>query len=302
MKRKRRKNSCRGRTCLTDESGAVVQDNVNRRSPEGHSCLGWLRAESYKHSLRYIWISAAIIFVGNCPGFADSIDVTSGTSGSLTPVPQSFNETRSVDVTVLSGLDLCITSMTLRGLYIRSATSAYVGARIYDSSSSSLIASHAITVLTGGTVTIPISATLVSGGNYRVAFYVLTSPANQGTGTMFDPDPPDLGGFPYTDATGLLEINNAYSIAEDSFPSNWNIFVPLIVLEATSCTHLRISLAYPNVRVLWPASGSNAVLEATSDLTDPNGWLSVTNSPTIVGSNAVVTIPLSGNSQFYRLK
>jgi hypothetical protein len=266
------------------------------------SALDRLGVVSFKKSLRYVCISAAMFFAFDWPGFADLVDLTSGTSGSMTPYPQSFNETRGVDVTVLSGPDLCISSMTLSGLYIRSATFAFVGARIYDSTSGSVIASNTVTVFASGAVTIPISATLVSGSNYRVGFYVLTSPANQGAGTMFDPDPPGFGGFPYTDATGFLEINNAYSIASDSFPSNWNIYVPQVVLEATLCAHLSISLVYPNVLVMWPTSGGNATLEATSDLTDPNGWVTVTNPRTVVGSNVVVTIPLSGDRRFYRLK
>jgi len=247
-------------------------------------------------------IGTALILLSNGPGLADSIDVTSGTSGSLTPVPQSYNETRGVDVTVLSGLDLRITSMTLRGLYTGSAKSALVGARIYNSSNTSLLASASITISGGGTITVPISATLASGGNYRVGFYVETDPKWQGSGTLFDPDPPGLGGFPYIDATGVLRINNAYSIAADSFPSNWNIYVPPLELEAALCTHLNISVVYPNVLVQWPASGSNALLEATSDPTDPNNWQTVTNPQTIIGSNLVVTIPISSDNQFYRLR
>lgn len=249
-----------------------------------------------KHSVIYL----ALIFFSGSPGFAASVDVTSGTSGSLTGVPQSYNETRAVDVTVLSDLDFCITSMTLRGLGIGSATSATVGARVYNSNDTSLIAKASVTVFSGGTVTVPIAATLVSGGNYRIGFYVETSPRSQGNGILFDPDPPDLGGFPYTEATGLLRLNNAYSIASDTFPANWNIYEPQLELEGIMNTHLKISVACPNVLVQWPASGSNATLQATSNLTS-NDWTSLTNSPAIIGSNVIVTIPISGESQFYRL-
>ena len=42
---------------------------------------------------------------------------------------------------------------------------------------------------------------------------------------MFDPD-----SFPYTESTGTLDVNQAYSIASDSFPTNPNIFVPQITI------------------------------------------------------------------------
>jgi hypothetical protein len=257
-----------------------------RKIPSAFGSAGF-----HRKAIRPLCFTAALIFAGHC--FAESIDVTSGTNGSLTS-PQSFNETRAVDVTV-SALDLYVTSMTLSGLLIRSGD-AFVGARIYDTSNSSLLASESVTGFGGGTVTIPVSATLLSGRSYRLSFYVATSPANQGTGILFEPE-----GFPYTDTTGLLQINNAYEAVKDSFPTNWNIFAPQIELEADLYTHLNISLAYPNVLVMWPAAGSNANLEVTSDLTS-NNWVPVNEPPHIIGSNAVVTIPMSGDSQFYRLR
>jgi hypothetical protein len=253
-------------------------------------------------TLRHIRIGAAIILVSQWPGFADPVVLTSGTSGSLTGFPQSYNENRGVDVTVLSGLDLAITSMTLYDLGIGGATSAYVGARIYNSGDGSLLASGEVTVFRGGRVTVPISATLLSSGNYRVTIYVATDPKSKGSATLFDPDPPGLGGFPYTEATGLLRINNAWDIATDSFPTNWNIYVPQITLEATLCTHLNVYLVNSNALVQWPAAASNVVLEATPDLTDPSAWVTVTNAPALVGTNWVVTNHISGDSRFYRLR
>ena len=49
---------------------------------------------------------------------------------------------------------------------------------------------------------------------------------------------PDLtltaaGGFPYTEASGTLEINQAYSISSDSFPTNSNIYAPRIRIDVS---------------------------------------------------------------------
>ena len=164
-----------------------------------------------------------------CP---KTIDLTSGTSGSLVPL-SSFNETRGIDVTVgaVPG-GLTVEAMTLDGLNISTA-SATVGARIYDSDGTGLVASAQTTVSTGTnlSVTIPISATLPADNDYRLAFFV-----NAGGGasaTLFDPAPAGSGGFPYTEASGTLEINQAYSIGSDSFPTGANIYAPRIRIDVS---------------------------------------------------------------------
>src|SRR5437667_14730 len=76
---------------------------------------------------------------------ATTVDLTSGTSGSNTGGLQTFNETRGVDVTVQGAADLVLASMTLRGLYIGTA-SAVLGARVYDSGTHALVSSVDATV------------------------------------------------------------------------------------------------------------------------------------------------------------
>jgi PEP-CTERM motif len=175
----------------------------------------------------YLCVGATALVLGTNLAPAVTIYLDSGSSGSLTGVPQSYNETRAVDVTVLSGADLLVESMTLAGFDGSGiATSAVLGARIYDTSTQSLIASADVTVSSAGPVTVPISATLVPGGDYRVGFYAVTTPPNNGEATLFDP-----AGFPYTETSGLLRINGAYDIATDSFPAYSNIFEPQVSLE-----------------------------------------------------------------------
>ena len=106
-----------------------------------------------------------------------------------------------------------------------------LGARIYDSSTTALLASADKTLATGSgqSVTIPILATLRVGNDYRVAFFLDT--VGGGTTSLFDPGPAGAEGFPYEDATLAVEINQAYSISSDSFPSNVNFFMPQIMLN-----------------------------------------------------------------------
>jgi hypothetical protein len=164
----------------------------------------------------HIAIGAAVFALGAQVASATIISLDSGGSGSFL-AGQSYNETRAADVTVLSPLNLAVTSMTLSGIN----GSGTAKAVIYDSNTQALLASAQGT-LTGGTITLSISATLVSGDEYRIGFYGLL-----GSGTEFVPS------FPYTESSGLLRINNSWSIATDSFPVNSNLDVPEISLQVT---------------------------------------------------------------------
>jgi hypothetical protein len=157
------------------------------------------------------------------------VDLTAGPSGSTTPVPQSFNETRGVDMRLEGPDDLYLDRMTLNGLYISTPT-ATVGARVYGSGAQ-LLASANVGVTSGAnqSVTVPITAYLAAGSTYRVCFFV-NAGGSGGSGRMFDPDPPSVGGFPYVEGTGTIRVLAAYSTAADAFPTNANIFVPLMTL------------------------------------------------------------------------
>jgi hypothetical protein len=169
-------------------------------------------------------ISIYVLGIGPAAATIYAVNVASGISGSPT-LGQSYNETRAVDVTVLSPLNLAVSLMTLSGVGNGLATAV-----IYDSTTQLLIAS-AQGNLTGGTITLPISATLVSGGEYRIGFFGLF-----GSGNGFIP-----GGWtlshetPYTESTGLLRINSAWDdTLGNGFPSFPNLEVPLVSMQVTT--------------------------------------------------------------------
>lgn len=175
-------------------------------------------------------VAVVLVLLSAVPAGAASIVLTSGVSGTLFGGQSFAGETRAVNVTVLTPQDLVVTSMRLAGLSIGGAASAFVGARIYDAVTMSLLASADLTVFSSGSVTIPISFTLASGDDYSLAFYVATTPPlGQGTGTYFDPTPP----FPYIESLGYLRINGARQMSGDAFALNTNIFMPQITLEAS---------------------------------------------------------------------
>ncbi len=174
-----------------------------------------------------------------------------GSVGFRLSISSLFAETRGIDGTV-GALPLILEAMTLDGLYVVSAF-ATVGARIYDSDGTGLVASSQTTVSPGNnlSVTIPISATLPANNDYRLAFFV-----NDGFGanaTLFDSAPAGSGGFTYSEATGALEINQAYnSIVSDVFPTNENIYAPRIRLTV-SCAAAAIpvpALGYRGLALL----------------------------------------------------
>lgn len=160
---------------------------------------------------------------------AASIDLTSGTPGTF-PGGQSFNETRGIEITVLTATDQALSSMTLSGLSVF-APGATVGARVYESSSMFLLAYGDVSVVTGTnqSVTMPVDAILRPGQSYRVCFFV-DSPGPV-AGTMFDPNPAGSGGIPYVVTGGALRVEGAFTDSLDVFPGSRNIFVPMIALD-----------------------------------------------------------------------
>jgi hypothetical protein len=186
---------------------------------------------------------------GSCAGpweyGVQEIDLTAGPSMTKS-LNQSFNETRAVDVKVVAEADLQVQFMTLREFNIVAGTGT-VGARIYKSDTGAMIASADQSGILAGSdqsVTIPISAILVSGETYRVGFYINTDPSGQGSGNFFAPV------SPYTEQTNFLEIKQTYSIIADAFPTDTNIFLPMITI--TVGNHPPTAYAGPDIAVTAP--------------------------------------------------
>jgi hypothetical protein len=56
------------------------------------------------------------------------------------------------------------------------------------------------------------------------------------------------------------------------------------------------------VRVTYPSSGSNYVLESTSHLTSPPVWQNVTNIPVVSSNGLTVDLPFHSSADFFRLR
>ena len=68
---------------------------------------------------------------------------------------------------------------------------------------------------------------------------------------------------------------------------------------------LNASLPTPspaNLQLQWPFSGAASTLMTSSALTPPVPWSSVTNATQIIGAMFTVNVPVSSNTQFFRLQ
>jgi len=209
---------------------------------------------------------------------AVTIDLTSGTTGSIIS-GQSFNgENRAADVTVLGVGNQIVSSMTVTGVNTFDS-SASVVAHIYDDSTSTAIATASVVVPVGTnqTITIPISATLIAGNSYRLAFFV-PSTTSGNDAALFQPT-----AFGYTESQGLFRVNGGFdTFPTDVFPTGTNIFIPQIsfqtVPEGSSVTLLAFGLAglclgrrrLQVSEVLWHSLGRPALSSLSIPVTDPS--------------------------------
>jgi len=160
------------------------------------------------------------------------INIATGGGGTVTGVAQSYNENRGAEVVVLSPVNIPVQSITLNGFYCGSnggTDSAYLGARIYNSSTAAQLAwaNDSVYYIHGTSVTIPISYTLVSGKTYRISVYAWGPHAPTGnSGLMYHP-----ANLPYTEPSGMLQIMHGYDGYNDTMPTQNNIYVPLITLN-----------------------------------------------------------------------
>lgn len=177
------------------------------------------RRLSNTRALRRLCLAACLLaFSTRLASSATTVILDSGVSGS-TAFAQSYNENRGVDVTVLSPQNLLVSSMTLSGI----GGTGTAEAEIYDSNTQTLLASASGT-LTGGTITLSISYVLVSGGDYVLAYG-----GNLNDGNGFLPNT-----SPYTESSGLLQINSGLDGSIGFFPYTPNSEVPEISLNVTT--------------------------------------------------------------------
>ena len=73
-------------------------------------------------------------------------------------------------------------------------------------------------------------------------------------------------------------------------------------LALNSAPTLQAQVSGSSFVLSWPASAQNFSLQTTTNLTDPNSWMTVTDTPAIMNLQCLITNQISGAARFYRLK
>ncbi|MEY2465732.1 MAG: hypothetical protein QOD03_253 [Verrucomicrobiota bacterium] len=73
-------------------------------------------------------------------------------------------------------------------------------------------------------------------------------------------------------------------------------------LRVSQLPQLAIAPAGTNVNILWPLSAASFQLQSSTNLSNTNSWLLVTQTRATNGSQLSVTLPASAQQQFFRLK
>ncbi len=84
--------------------------------------------------------------------------------------------------------------------------------------------------------------------------------------------------------------------------TNAQMTVQNLVFYSASAPPLQAQSSGNNPVLTWPISATGFNLQCTTNLADPNSWMTLANVPAIVNSQSTVTNSISGGAQFYRLK
>jgi hypothetical protein len=93
----------------------------------------------------------------------------------------------------------------------------------------------------------------------------------------------------YTIGTGIFVAGSTASVASPAFA--YEILPTLPVLQ--------FNVSSNSINLLWPLSASSAVAQYSGDL---NSWADVPGIPNTNGSNFIVSIPMTNNAAFFRLR
>jgi len=91
--------------------------------------------------------------------------------------------------------------------------------------------------------------------------------------------------------SGVTAISASYRTSLALRGNGWDLGAPLALRHSGN-----------QMLVSWTTNATGFTLQSTQTLTPPGPWLDVTNPPAVTGGQFIVTNPVSGDSQFFRLK
>ena len=84
--------------------------------------------------------------------------------------------------------------------------------------------------------------------------------------------------------------------------TNAQLTVENLVFSVSLPPSMQAQTSGGNLTLTWPKSAQNFSLQTTTNLTDPNSWVTLTNVPAIVNLQNSVTNAISDGVRFFRLK
>jgi hypothetical protein len=128
--------------------------------------------------------------------------------------------------------------------------------------------------------------------------YVYSSAASAGVSFVFSGS--------ITTVTGVRCVGRVRTTENSPPPNSWVANVTELQAFAGAIPPqplpvLRASIGTNGIAIFWPASVTNFVLEATTDLSLPATWSPLTNAPQPVGQEQRVLLAPAASQQFFRL-
>jgi hypothetical protein len=103
------------------------------------------------------------------------------------------------------------------------------------------------------------------------------------------------------EGNGTIEFHGSFiqiSWTNPDFEDSYGFALGVPVFVAPS---LQIQMSGNNAILMWPDSAEDFSLQTTTNLSNPNSWMTLTNLPVIVNSQNIITNPVSKGTRFYRL-
>lgn len=223
------------------------------------------------------------------------------TNATFSYLPQGLIVTLSF--TLNGGATGSYASTLMESISIQNTNTAPASMHVYDYTDFDLAGNYE-----GDSVSFPTTNSVVQQGKGMVATQLAYPAPNNWEGswyalaldTLLEPEPAILSDEIEPDEPG-----------DQTFAYQWNATLgagQTLVLDLTNniqmqLVRLAIAPAGADAIVSWPTNGTGGFqLQSSASLTGGGSWQNVTNTPTTVGADYQVTVPLAGPAQFYRLK
>jgi uncharacterized repeat protein (TIGR03803 family) len=109
------------------------------------------------------------------------------------------------------------------------------------------------------------------------------------------------GNSPQYPSVGLLLLGNVLYGTTDDGGANGNGTVFALSLPSAPMPQLTLGTSSAGLVISWPANAPNLVLQSTTDFGPGGIWTPVSTKSVVISGMNIVTNPISGTQQFFRL-